>query len=78
MLAFCLQTASLVEQTATNKDPYFGAMVAETLYKVGRKEEAGQLARRLQTNQVRNGPYRTLQENFFPSGLRPTSEGLDY
>lgn len=57
-LPFCPQITSLVEQAATNKDPYFIAMVADTLYRVGRKEEAGQLARGLQKNQVRDGPYR--------------------
>lgn len=47
------QIASLLEQTATNRDPYFTALVANSLYNLGRKEEAAVLAKRLETYQVR-------------------------
>jgi hypothetical protein len=41
-----------VEQTATNKDPYFVALVAGTLYNVGRTAEAASLAKGLEKYQV--------------------------
>ncbi|GAQ82063.1 alpha-2-macroglobulin [Klebsormidium nitens] len=62
------QIASLVEQAATNKDPYFVAMVADTLYKVGRKDEAGQLARGLQKHQKADGSVRGATTSITRSG----------
>lgn len=41
-----------MEQTATNKDPYFVALVAGTLYNVGRTGEAAPLAKGLEKYQV--------------------------
>lgn len=52
-LSSVLQIASLVEQTATNKDPYFVGLVAGTLYNVGRNDEAAPLAHGLEKFQVR-------------------------
>ncbi|GAQ89697.1 hypothetical protein KFL_005520040 [Klebsormidium nitens] len=62
------QIASLVEQTATNKDPYFVGLVAGTLYNVGRNDEAAPLARGLEKFQKKDGSLVDARTSITRSG----------
>ncbi|GAQ87713.1 alpha-2-macroglobulin [Klebsormidium nitens] len=65
---FSPQIANLLEQTATNRDPYFTALVANSLYNLGRKEEAAALAKRLEISQKEDGHVAGAKTSITSSG----------